>query len=164
MHHPPSPPAETPRVVVLGADRTFVHVYPDQGFLHRENDIGYGDADAVPFPVEFFSETGEPLAAQFDQGWRVCALAPCAAADPDRLHVRLLQAVAALRHSFAEAPDRLALYGMSTDDALGQLAEAADLTSLRELVDLFEFDHEQLNPGLPGEFHSRGFLHNWWKH
>lgn len=152
------------RVVVLDVDDRFVHVYPDAAVMLKANDIGYGPG-ATPFAVELFTEAGQRLAGVYDESWRVSRLVPCGHPDPDALRVRLVNATENLRRSFSESAERLALFGLRPQDATEGLDETAtEGCSLKDMIALFEFDHDPLIVGLGGELDNRGFLHNWWRH
>lgn len=152
------------RVVVLGVDDMFVHVYPDAAHMLTANDIGFGPG-AEPFPLELFTEDGRRLAGVYDDTWRVSALVPCGPADPDGLRQRLVNAIGNLRRSFEDSPERLALYGLAPEHAIEGLEEVAgEQSSLEEMLGLFAFDHDPLVVGMGGELDNRGFLHNWWRH
>lgn len=134
----------TQRVVVLGVDDTFVHVYPDASVMLKQNDIGYGP-EAKPFPVELFLENGQRLAGVYDETWRVSQLVPCGKDDRDALRDRLVHAIAKLGRSLSESADRLALFGLSPEDVVEVFAEeATERSSLEDMLTLFEFDHDPL--------------------
>lgn len=113
------------RVVVLGINDEFVHVYPDAVAMLASNDIGYGSPDAAPFPVELFTDTGQRLAGVYDETWRMSQLVPCGHPDSNALHGRLANAIAELRRSLTEPADRLALFGLSPEEAIEMLEEEA---------------------------------------
>ncbi len=130
--------ASSRRIVAIGSQDNFAHVYPSERAMLAENDIGGGVGESR-FPLEFFDGEGRRLVGVYDGHWRLTRLLPTEQeGDTEALLRRLRRVVENKKETFRRRPDIVALYGLTPEEAIELLAESSGpLDTIVSALDAF---------------------------
>lgn len=163
-----SAPEAEPMILAIGRRDDFLHVYPDQQALLRDDTIGAGPGERSG-PLEFFDSHGHRLTGEFDQKWCLLRLVTTAEPpNPDLVRQRISNAVEHLRSYLANNPELVESSGLTVQDAVAQIPAVDSGTGCEiSLAELFsahlDFEHESINisPAQDELAHPGSPVHNW---